>query len=144
MLGNDPLGEAMAAGGVQKATPSETGMTSIDDEDLCFEIQPKHPNGPVSKIGDAVKKWINTHYDKLIQDLKEEAASLAPPSGIAVAVAAPSVSTSASKPTAAAMNQKQQEEENKKKKAGDDDSSEEEEEKESSAPEKKTESEFEM
>ena len=87
-LGHDALGEAMLAGGVQKSTPSsDTAVdNNLDDDDLCFEIPGnKQQRGPVTKIGDAVKAWINKHYDKLILDLKEEAASILPSSSATAA-----------------------------------------------------------
>jgi hypothetical protein len=107
-LGNDQLGEAMSAGGVQKASTSETSITNIDDEDLWFEIQPKHPKGPVSKIREEVKKKVRQYYEKRINEVREDSAStMLAPAAAAVAAAGaspakPPSSSAATRPAAAA------------------------------------------
>uniref|UniRef100_A0A7S1MM46 Uncharacterized protein n=1 Tax=Neobodo designis TaxID=312471 RepID=A0A7S1MM46_NEODS len=76
-LGVDVLQELMQAVKIDHTLPSDDGATTVDDEELCFTI-PVQKTGPIKQLGDAVARWVNAHYDRREQELKEEAAS-APP-----------------------------------------------------------------
>jgi hypothetical protein len=76
-LGVDVLQELMQSVRIEHTLPSDDGATTVDDEELCFTI-PSAKSGPIKQLGDAVARWINAHYDRREQELKEEAASVPP------------------------------------------------------------------
>ena len=77
-LGVDVLQEMMQACRIDHALPSED-TTTVDDEELCFTIPHTGTRNPTKQIGDTVSAWVRAHYDKRLQELKEEAASMPPP-----------------------------------------------------------------
>jgi hypothetical protein len=94
VMGPDALQEAMHAARIDHALPLDDAAppapggaaTSIEEEELCFMIQPKHPLGPVTKLGDIVRRWVRTHYaQRMLQLREEEGAGGAPGSGVGVA-----------------------------------------------------------
>ena len=75
-LGVDVLQEMMQAVRIEHALPSDDAGPSIDDEELCFTISSQQHQGPVTKLGEQVAKWIRSHYSKREQELREEAAAV--------------------------------------------------------------------
>lgn len=77
-LGVDVLQELMSAVKLEHTLPADDGATTVDDEEICFTIPPQR-HGPIKQLGDAVAKWINAHYDKREQELKDEQHGAAAP-----------------------------------------------------------------
>ena len=73
VLGVDLLQELMQACKIDHALPSED--TSRDDEELCFAIPQSAHRTPTKQQGDCVAAWVRAHYDRRLQELKEEAIS---------------------------------------------------------------------
>lgn len=73
-LGVEVLQELMQSVKIEHVISSDEAGPSIDDEELCFTISPHQHQGPVTKLGEAVARWIRAHYLKREKELREEAA----------------------------------------------------------------------